>query len=567
MRQLFESKKYNNLFWILLAAYAIFGLLMVWRSSFIAIDGKRYFVLYDDAMISMRYANNLLQGNGLVWNPGEHIEGFTTPLMVFIYTAAIGLFGKIYASLVIQLLGLALAVLSVYLSVRVFQMLIEPHSSRFEEQSKPSEAGKNHDALAFLVSVLTMAFYPILYWSIMGMESGWLVAVVLLIFYLDFREQQIKKFNLPLVLVLSTVYILRAEGVLFLAGYFILRLARKIKYFKAPGIFYSDAEVFVVFLPAIAYQVFRLIYYKLWWPNTYLLKVEGWDKVLQLKNGFLFDTMVLQRFALFIVPVVVFFFVWAFSSEKSLKAKLHDLLFGRLSYVALFAFLFFVYNAFQIWVGGDAWPPYWRIMTPYVPTFFIAAIFGFKWLAERWAIRRDDFLAFLWLVAFSLFMVMPIDYNNDFLLLKPWQSINNRDNVNISLAIEDLSKPSASIVTFWAGTAPYFSERYAHDPMGKTDAYIASLPVDFAYNSRGKNGMFTTPGHNKYDLRYSFEKLQPDIIWYMRFNGEHYCSLGSQNLEEWCSQHYVIADHMGKRFLLKKNSPNIYWDKVSLVTQ
>jgi hypothetical protein len=164
MRQLFESKKYNNLFWILLAAYAIFGLLMVWRSSFIAIDGKRYFVLYDDAMISMRYANNLLQGNGLVWNPGEHIEGFTTPLMVFIYTAAIGLFGKIYASLVIQLLGLALAVLSVYLSVRVFQMLIEPHSSRFEEQSKPSEAGKNHDALAFLVSVLTMAFYPILYW-------------------------------------------------------------------------------------------------------------------------------------------------------------------------------------------------------------------------------------------------------------------------------------------------------------------------------------------------------------------------------------------------------------------
>lgn len=563
MKQIFKSKNYNRAFWVLIACYAIFGLFLVWRSSFIAIDGNRYFVLYDDAMISMRYANNLLQNHGLVWNVGERVEGFTTPLMVFIYTGAIGLFGKNYASLVIQLLGLALSVLSVFLSVRVFQMLNEPKSSRFEEQSEPTETDKHQDALAFLVSVLTMAFYPILYWSIMGMESGWLVAVVLLIFYLDLREQTIKKFNLPLVLVLSTVYILRAEGILFLAGFFILRLVRKMKYFKAPGFFYTAAEVFVVFLPAIAYQIFRIIYYKAWWPNTYVLKVVGWDKVLQLKNGFLFDTMVLQRFALFIVPVVLFFFIWFFSSEKKLKAKIQDLLFGRLSYIALFAFLFFIYNAFQIWVGGDAWPPYWRIMTPYVPTFFIAAILSGKWLAERWAMRRDDFLAFVWLIAFSLFVVMPIDYNNDFLLMHPWQSINNRDNVNIAIAIESFSKPSASIVTFWAGTAPYFTERYAHDPMGKTDAYIAKLPVDFAYNSRGKNGMFTTPGHNKYDLHYSFEVLQPDIIWYMRFNGEHYCSLGSQNFEDFCSKNYIITDYMGKRFLVKKNSPNIYWDKIT----
>lgn len=547
MWQLFKSKKYNRLFWILLACYGLFGLFMVWRSSFIAVDGRRYFVLYDDAMISMRYANNFLQNLGLVWNPGERVEGFTTPMMVFIYTGAIAVFGKIYASLAIQLVGLALSVLSVYLTVRVFQLL--------------TEADEFQDALAFLASVLTMIFYPILYWSIMGMESGWLVAVVLLIFYLNLREQSTRKFNLPLAISLSAVYLLRAEGLLFIMCFFAFRFVRKIKNFKISGLAPAIGEAMVVAVPAIAYQIFRLQYYKSWWPNTYALKYQGWDKVLQLKNGFLFDIMILERLALFIFPVVLFFFIWAFSSEKSVKDKLRDLFFGRFGYIVLFVLLFFVFNLYQIAVGGDAWPPYWRIVTPYVPIFFIAVIYCFRKLSDRWGWRRDDTLGVLWFIVFSLAIVMPFDYNNDFLLLRPWQSIPNRNNVNIAIAIENLSKPSASIVTFWAGIAPYFSERYAHDPMGKTDSYIAGLPVDFSYNSHGKNGMFTTPGHNKYDLHYSFQIKKPDVIWYMRFN-EHYCSLGSQNLENWCSENYVITKFMGEKFLLKKNSPNIYWNKI-----
>jgi len=40
--------------------------------------GERVFVLWDDAMISMRYARNLAEGYGLVWNPGgERVQGFT----------------------------------------------------------------------------------------------------------------------------------------------------------------------------------------------------------------------------------------------------------------------------------------------------------------------------------------------------------------------------------------------------------------------------------------------------------------------------------------------------------
>ena len=64
------------------------------RTSFIAIDGVQRYCLFDDAMISMRYGRNLIEGNGLVWNPGERVEGITNLLMT-LYMALLGtLFGK-----------------------------------------------------------------------------------------------------------------------------------------------------------------------------------------------------------------------------------------------------------------------------------------------------------------------------------------------------------------------------------------------------------------------------------------------------------------------------------------
>ena len=38
----------------------------------------------DDAFILFRYAANLVSGNGLVFNPGEWVEGFTCPLWVLV---------------------------------------------------------------------------------------------------------------------------------------------------------------------------------------------------------------------------------------------------------------------------------------------------------------------------------------------------------------------------------------------------------------------------------------------------------------------------------------------------
>ena len=62
---------------VLLAVAAIFYLVFIFRTAF-DVHGQRFFTLVDDAMVSMRYARNLAQGNGLVWNLGQPpVEGFT----------------------------------------------------------------------------------------------------------------------------------------------------------------------------------------------------------------------------------------------------------------------------------------------------------------------------------------------------------------------------------------------------------------------------------------------------------------------------------------------------------
>ncbi len=70
------------------ACFIAWASLFIYRSSVVGIDGRRYFCLFDDAMISMRYAWNLSHGSGLVWNPGEYVEGYTNPLWTLVMSPA-----------------------------------------------------------------------------------------------------------------------------------------------------------------------------------------------------------------------------------------------------------------------------------------------------------------------------------------------------------------------------------------------------------------------------------------------------------------------------------------------
>ncbi len=61
----------------------------------------------DDAFVSFRYARNLLEGHGLVWNIGERVEGYTNFLWVMLTAAVSGVIG-----LELPLVAVALCLIS-----------------------------------------------------------------------------------------------------------------------------------------------------------------------------------------------------------------------------------------------------------------------------------------------------------------------------------------------------------------------------------------------------------------------------------------------------------------------
>ena len=137
------------------ACFVAWASLFIYQSSFVGIDGRRYFCLIDDAMISMRYAWNLSHGLGLVWNPGEYVEGYTNPLMTLLMALPTLLFDKVYAVLAMQILGIVFVLLNAYLVMSIADQLLL--SSGHEQRYR-----RLFVVLAFLCA---LSYYPLLYWS------------------------------------------------------------------------------------------------------------------------------------------------------------------------------------------------------------------------------------------------------------------------------------------------------------------------------------------------------------------------------------------------------------------
>jgi len=86
--------------WMLIAASAIARIAL---SSHELPNG-----LFDDAYVTLRYAENLMNGLGLVFNPCERVMGTTSPLLTFILAA----FGKIFGASHLELIALSVGILA-----------------------------------------------------------------------------------------------------------------------------------------------------------------------------------------------------------------------------------------------------------------------------------------------------------------------------------------------------------------------------------------------------------------------------------------------------------------------
>src|ERR1041384_4292802 len=133
----------------------------IFKNSFL-LAGRRYFSLFDDGMISMRFARNFAEGHGLVWNPGERpVEGYTN----FLWTVYMGLahllpVSEAKISLVIMLTGAVILLGNLVVVRKIADDL---------SGGSPWVSGA--------AVLLTAVYYPLLYWTLRGMEVGLLTLV------------------------------------------------------------------------------------------------------------------------------------------------------------------------------------------------------------------------------------------------------------------------------------------------------------------------------------------------------------------------------------------------------
>jgi arabinofuranosyltransferase len=511
---------------LIAAAFAVWAAVFIASTSFVAWDGHRYFCLFDDAMISMRFADNLAAGQGLVWNAGERVEGYTNLLMTLLMVLPNAILEKRFAVLTMQIFGIVVALAVAGMNVRLAGELAGPGP------------GLDSGTLRVAAFALGLAYYPLVYWTLMGMETG-LVTFLLLVCLVSFLVFSRRLDRRPLIVLAvggGLAYLTRPDSVVVTAPLMALALGRAGRDCGWPRRTLVGMVGLFLLLPA-AQMAFRIFYYGSLAPTTYTLKLGAFPLSPRLANGLSF----LRPF---------FGQTWPLFLAASVGA-----LAARRRLVALGVPLVLV--AYQIAVGGDAWS-YWRLVSPGMPILLLLALLGVHTAARR--VPGDNPGRRRWLTPATVagVLALVLAANRTFLPeirleVPPHGVEENRETVNAGLAVRALTHHTATVGVFQAGALPYYSERPAVDFLGKCDPHVASLPPDLS-GAVAWLGMSTVPGHNKYDLNYSIKELRPTYIegW----------AWGRQDLGPWVTRHYEQVVFEGQRLLFLRDSPFVDWRKL-----
>ncbi len=530
-------KSPNLLFLLLLLAYVLYGSAFIWRTSTVVEANsyipktERYFVLFDDAMISMTYAKNFAHGDGLVWRAGgERIEGYTNPLWVayMAFWHWTGIAPEAQMSAIIQFSGLVFLALNLIVVRKIAERLTD-------------------DPLVMLGAVGFTAFYlPLNVWSLHGTEVSVLTLFVSLAVWWALKSCDDGRFRIApyVLLAFSTgVRLDMAVPLLGLAGFMFLNdRAHWRKHLLLPPL------LLIVF--AAPQFVFRKWYYDDWLPNTYYLKMNGYPMIKRITQGY----EVTGRF--FAKIGTLPFAIYIFRRDRKMR---------------LVGWMFVGQVLYSIYVGGDAWEHYGganRYVSIAMPLFFImlwcVLITFYRWLIDasaalsatnpRFALKPVAARIGLGLAALILLVDANYTYGTD--ALKEWLLIKKsmfadeyEEKVQTAFLLEALTTPDATITISAAGVVPYFADRTFIDMLGKSDKVIGRMDADQEFVPE------YVPGHMKWDYAYSIGELQPDVVYELW--------LAEQDAAPYLTAYQPVwFPPAGRNIWMKTDSPHIYWERI-----
>ncbi len=311
--------------WVLLGLGLILGLHLLHL--------RHYFFLTDDAFISFRYLHNWIVGRGLVFNPGERVEGYTN----FLWIALLAPFALLHLAP-----EKVAPVFSIFASLVLLGLVFcFPRLARREKQLQPG----------WLLAPLFLALHrSYAVWATSGLETRLFTLLIFLGAIFAWRAGQNGNRRDPLWagLFFALAELCRPEAALFflVAGGLVLGLRRLA---PRPRLAWRDLGGILVFGAVIlAHYGGRRWYYGLWLPNTFYAKAREpwWDMGLYYLGMFILE----YSYWLWLPLLVAY-------AGNSLRRR--DPLPAFLALLAL------PYLAYLVYLGGDHFE--YRFLDPVLP--------------------------------------------------------------------------------------------------------------------------------------------------------------------------------------------------------
>lgn len=192
----------------------------------------------DDAYITFRTAENLWRGLGPVWNPGERVQSFTSPLWMFVAAICRGVSGEVYFSTLVVSILLATAATG---------------AIGFRIRRDPLPA-------ALVVAGLS-ASAAVIDYATSGLENP-LLYLLLILALVEVRRPDSGRRVLRLALLTALVALTRLDAILFALPALCWAVWR-----RAPRTA-AATQLLLGLSPLIAWELFSLVYYGSFVPNT-----------------------------------------------------------------------------------------------------------------------------------------------------------------------------------------------------------------------------------------------------------------------------------------------------------
>jgi arabinofuranosyltransferase len=459
----------------------------------------------DDAYIALRYARNLVDGLGLVYNTGERVEGYTS--IVFVLFAAACL--KVGIDPIAGWKALSLAAAAATLAgaarlERVTALRADAPGAAAEAAATGGRLGGSADLLAGrpLSPLLLLPLPAFAYWSFGTLEAMALAACLVWGVALGWREVETGRFRGSAV-AFALAALTRPEGApLFAVATVALALAEwrlAVRGMIGGGqtrphrrfLLRHLVNVAVVSTAFGLHLVWRLAYYGDWRPNTYYAKVTGGSE--QLLTGLQYLGGFARAFPILAIATVALPLLLRRAKVASAAAASEEpppeAGRGRgagAGAAAVIAAVAFAEIALTVALGGDS-QPFHRFFIPALPLLAVLGAWAARLLLSPRPLgsttiepptrdaRHARFLPTAALGLFALHVALA------HATTQPYVAFVADRTTKVGAAVGSFFAtrlaPDDMIATNTAGSLPYRSERAALDTLGLTDATIAKRPV------------------------------------------------------------------------------------------